>query len=73
MARPSPKPAPLAVSRWTAMMLCAGYCMACLAPILVGLGRDLAGSYQAPFMVLIGLGALMSLIAWALRAPKRST
>ena len=64
---------PLAVSRWTAMMLCAGYCMACLAPILVGLGRDLAGSYQAPFMVLIGLGALMSLIAWALRAPKRST
>ncbi|HSC82488.1 MAG TPA: MFS transporter [Pseudomonas sp.] len=60
---------PLAVSRWTAMMLCAGYCMASLAPILVGLGRDLAGSYQVPFMVLIGLGLLMTLIAWLLRRP----
>lgn len=61
---------PLAVSRWTAMMLCAGYGMACLAPILVGLGRDLAGSYQTPFMVLTGLSLLMIVIAWALRAPR---
>ncbi|MBB2497140.1 MFS transporter [Aquipseudomonas ullengensis] len=60
---------PLAVSRWTAMMLCAGYGMACLAPILVGLGRDLAGSYQVPFMVLIGLALLMTVLAWALRSP----
>lgn len=60
---------PLAVSRWTAMMLCAGYCMASLAPILVGLGRDLAGSYTLPFMVLIGLALLMTLIAWLLRTP----
>ncbi|MBC9251073.1 MFS transporter [Pseudomonas alcaligenes] len=60
---------PLAVSRWTAMMLCAGYCMACLAPVLVGLGRDLAGTYQVPFAVLIGLAVLMTLIAWALRVP----
>lgn len=63
---------PLAVSRWTAMMLCAGYCMACLAPILAGLARDLAGNYQAPFAVLIALGVLMTLIAWALRTPRRS-
>ncbi|WP_394562002.1 CynX/NimT family MFS transporter [Aquipseudomonas alcaligenes] len=63
---------PLAVSRWTAMMLCAGYGMACLAPILAGLGRDLAGNYQVPFMVLIGLAVLMTLIAWALRTPQRS-
>lgn len=61
---------PLAVSRWTAMMLCAGYCMACLAPILAGLGRDLAGDYQAPFMVLCGLAVLMTVIAWCLRTPK---
>lgn len=64
---------PLAVSRWTAMMLCAGYSMACLAPILAGLGRDLTGNYQAPFLVLVGLGLLMTLIAWALRTPKRPT
>ena len=63
---------PLAVSRWTAMMLCAGYCMACLTPVLAGLGRDLAGNYQAPFMAFIGLSVLMSLIAWALRTPRRS-
>lgn len=61
---------PLAVSRWTAMMLCAGYCMACLAPILVGLGRDLGGDYRLPFMVLTALGGLMSLIAWCLRSPR---
>lgn len=60
---------PLAVSRWTAMMLCAGYCMASLAPILVGLGRDLAGSYEVPFMVLIALALLMTVLAWLLRAP----
>lgn len=61
---------PLAVSRWTAMMLCAGYCMACLAPILVGLGRDLGGDYRLPFMVLTALGGLMTLIAWCLRSPR---
>ncbi|WP_372239604.1 CynX/NimT family MFS transporter [Pseudomonas sp. L-22-4S-12] len=61
---------PLAVSRWTAMMLCAGYCMACLAPILVGLGRDLGGDYRLPFMVLTALGVLMTLIAWCLRTPR---
>jgi len=54
------------------MMLCAGYCMACLTPVLAGLGRDLAGNYQAPFMAFIGLSVLMSLIAWALRTPRRS-
>lgn len=64
---------PLAVSRWTAMMLCAGYCMASLAPILIGLGRDLAGSYEVPFMVLIGLALLMTLIAWLLRTPHATT
>lgn len=61
---------PLAVSRWTAMMLCAGYGMACLAPVLAGLGRDLAGNYQIPFMALVAMAALMTLIAWALRAPQ---
>ncbi|WP_068828491.1 MFS transporter [Pseudomonas sp. BMS12] len=64
---------PLAVSRWTAMMLFAGYSLACLAPILTGLGRDLAGDYRTPFMVLVGLGVLMTLFAWALRTPKRPT
>lgn len=64
---------PLAVSRWTAMMLCAGYGMACLAPILAGLARDLAGNYQVPFMVLAGLGVLMTLIAWCLRTPNRQS
>ncbi|MBS7660926.1 MFS transporter [Pseudomonas lalucatii] len=57
---------PLAVSRWTSMMLCAGYCMASLAPVLTGLARDLAGSYQPAFAVLTGLASLMSLLAWRL-------
>ncbi|MET1078287.1 MAG: MFS transporter [Pseudomonas sp.] len=59
---------PLAVSRWTAMMLCAGYSMACLTPVLTGLGRDLSGDYQLPFMVLTGLALLMTWLAWLLRA-----
>ncbi|MGH8436506.1 MAG: CynX/NimT family MFS transporter [Pseudomonas sp.] len=63
---------PLAVSRWTAMMLCAGYSMASLTPILAGLGRDLAGDYQLPFMVLTGLALLMSGLAWRLR-PRLGT
>ncbi|MDG1582279.1 MFS transporter [Pseudomonas sp. GOM6] len=64
---------PLAVSRWTAMMLFAGYSLGCLAPILTGLGRDLAGNYQVPFMALTGMGVLMSVLAWALRPPKQPT
>jgi CP family cyanate transporter-like MFS transporter len=59
---------PLAVSRWTAMMLCAGYCMASFSPILIGMGRDLAGSYQPPFMVLTALALLMSGLAWRLHS-----
>nr|WP_239482002.1 MFS transporter [Pseudomonas insulae] len=57
---------PLAVSRWTAMMLFAGYCIGCFAPVLTGLGRDLAGSYQLPFLVLSVLALLMSGLAWCL-------
>jgi CP family cyanate transporter-like MFS transporter len=65
---------PLAVSRWTAMMLCTGYCIACLTPVLTGLARDLAGNYQLPFMVLTGLAVLMTLLAWIMRyEPKRSS
>ncbi|WP_339522195.1 MFS transporter [Pseudomonas sp. EA_35y_Pfl2_R111] len=64
---------PLAVSRWTAMMLCMGYCIACLTPVLTGLARDLAGNYQLPFMVLTGLAVLMTLLAWTMRrGPKRA-
>lgn len=60
---------PLAVSRLTAMMLCTGYCLACFAPVLTGIGRDLAGSYQGPFLVLASLAAVMSLLALRL-APR---
>lgn len=64
---------PLAVSRWTAMMLCMGYSLACLTPVLTGLARDLAGSYQLPFMVLTALALLMTLLAWMMRkGPARS-
>src|SRR5690606_14557339 len=45
---------PLAVSRLTAMMLCTGYSLACLTPVLAGLGRDLSGDYRLPFLVLAG-------------------
>lgn len=62
---------PLAVSRWTAMMLFAGYGMASFAPILAGFGRDMAGSYQAPFMVLTALALVMSLLAWVLGLKRR--
>lgn len=57
---------PLAVSRWTAMMLCMGYSMASLTPILTGLARDLAGDYRLPFIVLTSLAVLMTLLAWRL-------
>lgn len=58
---------PLAVSRLTAMMLCTGYSLACLTPVLAGLGRDLAGDYRTPFLVLAGMAACMSLLATRLR------
>ena len=61
---------PLAVSRWTSMMLCAGYCLASLAPVLMGLGRDLSGNYQWPFTVLTAMGVLLCVFAWRLRAGK---
>lgn len=61
---------PLAVSRWTAMMLFVGYSMACVTPVLTGLARDVAGSYQLPFMVLTSLGLLMTLLAWIMGARR---
>lgn len=61
---------PLDVSRWSAMMLCAGYGMACLAPVLVGLGRDLSGTYQTPFAAMSVLALVMILLAVALRRPR---
>lgn len=57
---------PLAVSRWTAMMLFTGYSLGCLTPILTGLARDLSGSYQLPFAVLTGLALVMTVLAWLL-------
>ncbi|MCQ4287938.1 MFS transporter [Pseudomonas stutzeri] len=61
---------PLAVSRLTAMMLCTGYCLACFTPVLTGLGRDLAGDYRWPFLVLAGMSAVMCVLALRL-APRR--
>lgn len=57
---------PLAVSRWTAMMLFTGYGLGCLTPILTGLARDLSGSYRLPFAVLTGLALVMVALAWRL-------
>lgn len=64
---------PLAVSRWTAMMLFTGYCIGCLTPILTGLARDLSGSYRLPFAVLTGLALLMTLVAWLLGRGRGQT
>ncbi|MCQ4259027.1 CynX/NimT family MFS transporter [Stutzerimonas stutzeri] len=61
---------PLAVSRLTAMMLCTGYSLACFTPVLTGLGRDVAGDYRWPFLVLAAMSALMSILAVRL-APRR--
>ncbi|MCQ4310174.1 MFS transporter [Pseudomonas stutzeri] len=61
---------PLAVSRLTAMMLCTGYCLACFTPVLTGLGRDIAGDYRWPFLVLAGMSAVMCVLALRL-APRR--
>lgn len=58
---------PLDVSRWTAMMLSVGYTLACLMPLLVGLLRDLSGSYRLPFTVMAGMAAAMLLVTLALR------
>lgn len=54
---------PLAVSRWTAMMLFMGYSVGSLTPVLSGLARDLSGSYQLPFVVLMCLAMLMTVLA----------
>jgi CP family cyanate transporter-like MFS transporter len=61
---------PMAVSRLTAMMLFTGYCLGCLAPVLTGLGRDLAGDYRWPFLVLACISAVMAVLATRL-APRR--
>jgi len=61
---------PLGVSRLTAMMLCTGYCLACLSPVLTGLARDMAGHYRWPFLVLAGMSFTMTLLALKL-APRR--
>jgi CP family cyanate transporter-like MFS transporter len=63
---------PLAVSRWTAMMLFTGYSLACLTPILTGLARDFSGSYRLPFGVLTCLAVLMTLLAWLLGRRRRA-
>lgn len=60
----------LAVSRWTAMMLFAGYSLGSLTPVLAGLGRDLAGDYQGPFMVITALASLLCVLAWLLGRGK---
>ena len=63
---------PMAVSRWTAMMLGLGYSVACLTPVLAGLARDMAGTYQVPFMVLTCMAVVMVLLAWLMRkGPSR--
>ena len=62
---------PLAVSRLTAMMLCTGYSLACLTPVLAGLGRDLSGDYRLPFLVLAGMAAIMAVLATRLK-PRQS-
>lgn len=62
---------PLAVSRWTAMMLFTGYSLGCVTPILTGLARDLSGSYQLPFAVLTALAGGMIVLAWLLARPVR--
>lgn len=64
---------PMAVSRWTAMMLGSGYSVACLSPVLSGLARDLSGTYQVPFLVLTGMAAVMVLLAWMMRKGPRRT
>ncbi|MBA1272658.1 MFS transporter [Stutzerimonas azotifigens] len=61
---------PLAVSRLTAMMLCAGYGLGGLAPMLAGLGRDLGGDYRAPFAALVAVAAMMTMLSLFLR-PRR--
>lgn len=61
---------PLEVSRWTSMMLCAGYSLACVAPVLAGLGRDLGGNYQWPFVAISVLALLQCGFAWRLRQGK---
>lgn len=61
---------PLAVSRLTAMMLCTGYCLACFSPVLTGLGRDIAGDYRWPFLILASMAAVMTVLALRL-APRR--
>lgn len=62
---------PMAVSRWTAMMLFMGYSIACLTPILSGLARDLSGNYQLPFVVLTCLAVSMTVLAWIMRRGPR--
>lgn len=64
---------PMAVSRWTAMMLGAGYCIACFAPVLAGFGRDIAGSYVLPFAVLTAMATGMAILATRLGHNRASS
>jgi len=61
---------PLEVSRLSAMMLCAGYSLGSLTPILLGIGRDLFGNYQMPFLLLCLFALLLSALAAALQPRK---
>jgi len=61
---------PLEVSRLSAMMLCAGYSLGSLTPILLGAGRDLFGNYQMPFLLLCLFALLLSALAVGLQPRK---
>jgi CP family cyanate transporter-like MFS transporter len=52
---------------WNAFTLTFGYLIAASGPILVGILRDLTGSFRVPVLTLVGVGLFMSLLTIVLR------
>ncbi len=54
---------PLEAASLTSMMLSVGFCLGSLAPSLVGVTRDLSGSYTQPFVALAAASGTMVLLS----------
>ena len=54
---------PIDVSRLTSMMLFSGYSIGSVSPVLVGIARDMSGTYQLPFIAMTAVLVVMVILA----------
>jgi CP family cyanate transporter-like MFS transporter len=55
---------------WTAFVLTVGYLIAAVGPLLLGVIRDMTGSFQMPVLVLMGVTMGMILLGGTLKPKK---